>query len=638
MFLSRRELNNKKIARKGKELEPEEVFWDAFIGRKKENVFKRKLEVPLTPAAIFGLQIFFILLAFFVMAKTYRLQIVEHEKYLALAERNKFVVQSLHSQRGVVYDKNFNQIVINKPGFDLVFQRNNYPEDQKEREKILKRIAWILDNDQFALEEKISQTEAQELYIAENLDYRQLILLESNAEELKGFFVRDSGIREYVDGPIFSHILGYYRKTGPGAGLELYYDEQLNPKLGKTVGERDVYGNVLTKKTVSLPEPGNSLVLYLDADLQRNLYQIMEEEMGKAGVEKGIAVAMDPNTGGVLAMVSFPTYDNNLFSYGISQEDWERLSTDQNHPLLNRVISGRYFTGSVIKPLIGSAALQEGVINEDTTVNCKGELVVENPWFEEQPFYYRDWAVHGITNIRKALAQSCNVFFYTVGGGYEKFKGLGADKIKEYLEFFGWNNKLGIDLSGEVAGFIPDREWKKNTFSAPDDIWGPGDTYYLSIGQGYLTATPLEVNSSIAAIVNGGILYKPRIVQKIIDANKEVVEEFMPEIIRQGFIDRENLEIIRLGMKDGVEYGSSVALKNLPVSAGAKTGTAEIGKKDHYHNWISVFAPYEEPEIVVTIMVEDVEGLRVAVIPTVRRTLEWYFGGRNSIIETETEE
>lgn len=637
MFLFVKNLNKKKISKQNKGLDTEEVFWDAFLSKKKSSVFKKKLAVPLSARIVFYLRIVFVLVVLLTLAKTCQFQIYGYEKYSEMAERNKFAVYSLQSHRGVFYDKNFNQIVVNRPSFDLVFQREYYPENQEQGKEILEKVAWILNKDAKELKDKLLFSDEKEMYVLRGLDYRQLILLESNIEELKGFFIHDSSVRDYIDGPMFSHILGYHRRTGPGAGLELYYNEQLSPKPGKVMAERDVYGNILGQETMYLPEPGNSLILHLDSEFQEFLYKTMEKEMKQAEVKKGVAVAMDPNTGGVLAMVSFPTYDNNLFSRGISSEAWDQITKDRELPLVNRAIAGKYPSGSVIKPLVGLAALEEQIINPRTSFNCAGEIVIENPWNPDEPTFFRDWAVHGITDIRKAIAQSCNVFFYTVGGGYENFKGLGADKIKEYLSLFGWNEKTGIDLPGESSSFVPDRMWKRDNFSSPQNIWTVGDTYHLSIGQSYLTATPLAVNSSMATIANKGTLFRPQMVQRIIDKDKEVVEEIFPEIVRDNFISPENMEIVRLGMRDAVTYGSAVALNSLPVTAGAKTGTAEIGKPGFYHNWISVFAPYENPEIVITIMLEEVEGLRVAVIPVVRQALEWYFGERGLIEEKNGE-
>ena len=353
--------------------------------------------------------------------------------------------------------------------------------------------------------------------------------------------------------------------------------------------------------------------------------QLLVEEMRKIGAKKGVAVAMDPKTGGILAMVSIPSFDNNSFSKGITQREWENLINNPNKPLLNRVIGGRYPTGSTIKPLIAAAALQEGLITENKTINCEGKIVIDNPWFPDKPFIFRDWTIHGITNVRKAIAESCNVFFYIIGGGYKNFKGLGAEKIKHYLNLFGWGQILGIDIGGEIKGFIPDKEWKKERFNSPNNIWMPGDTYNLSIGQGYILIPPLEVVASFAAIANGGKLLKPMLVQKIIDENQNVIQEFHPEVIREGFIDEKNLEIVREGMREAVIYGSATILNDLPVKAAAKTGTAQTSKEGYYHNWLTVFAPYDDPQIVLTLMVEEVPGLHVVVAPVAKEVLNWYF-------------
>jgi len=227
--------------------------------------------------------------------------------------------------------------------------------------------------------------------------------------------------------------------------------------------------------------------------------------------------------------------------------------------------------------------------------------------------------------VKKALAVSSNIYFYTVGGGYGDQQGLGPTKIKQYLSSFGWNQKTGIDLPGEFSGFIPDKDWKKKTTG---ETWGDGDTYNLSIGQSYLQTTPLQVAAAYCAIANGGTLYKPQIVNKVISSDSStVLEEFKPQVLRDNFIDPQNLEIVREGMRDGVteSYGLSKSLNNLPVPVAAKTGTAEIGYKDQFNVWSSVFAPYENPEIVLVVTAENVNGLGAVTLPVAHDVLQWYF-------------
>jgi len=229
--------------------------------------------------------------------------------------------------------------------------------------------------------------------------------------------------------------------------------------------------------------------------------------------------------------------------------------------------------------------------------------------------------------MKKAIAESCNVYFYTVGGGYENQEGLGPSRIKEYLELFGWGKKTGIDLPAEANGLIPFPDWKKEV---KKENWWDGDTYNLSIGQGDIKVTPIQVAAAFVAIANKGTLYKPKVVKQIVDSEKNLIEKIRPEILRENFINPENLEIVRQGMRmavtgEGSPYASSVLLNSLPVPAAAKTGTAETFRPDYYHNWVAVFAPYDDPEIVLIIMIEDVKGLQSAVLPVAKEVLRWYF-------------
>jgi penicillin-binding protein 2 len=403
--------------------------------------------------------------------------------------------------------------------------------------------------------------------------------------------------------------------------LEESYDDILAANPGELQVKRDVFGNPIDKEISVEPSPGQSIVLYLDADLQKQLTAIMEKIIGGVGAKSGAAVALDPKTGGVLAMASFPTFDNNLFSQGMSQDQWQAISSNTQNPLFNRAIAGTYLTGSVIKPLIASAVLQEEIISPEKDLYCEGKIDIPNPWDPTIFTVKKDWAAHGWTDLRKALAESCDVYFYTVGGGFGNQVGLGPTKIKEYLELFGWNEKTGIDLPEEVEGFLPDKQWKKETWGQD---WWDGDTYNLSIGQGFLQITPLEVASAFVAIDNGGTLYKPQVVKEVLNG-----QVFEPEIIRQDFIDPENLTVVREGMRQAVTGASSpqasaVLLNSLPVATAAKTGTAELGG-DVYHNWVTVFAPYDDPQIVLTVVIEKVKGVQSAVLPLAQEVLNWYF-------------
>lgn len=625
MLFLKKKLENKNIKRPGQEIEPEEIFWDAFTQKKESAIFQKKIEVPLRARTIKGLWFFFFFLVFLIFARTFQSQVMDYEKLSALAQGNKFVINTLEAQRGVIYDKNFEQLVANRPSFSLILEKNRLPKNPIEKEIILKRVAWILELEKEKLERKINQQETNRFVIADELDYKKLILLESKIKNLNGFSIENVGIRKYKDGSYFSHVIGFYRKGGDNTGLERFYNQFLSPNPGEIKRKRNVFGEIISENIISSPESGNSLVLWLDAELQRKLKQTLTKHIEAAGVERAAAVAIDPRTGGILALVSLPSFDNNLFSQGMTQEQWRELSENKNLPFLNRVISGKYAAGSTIKPLIAAAALEENIVSGQTIIDGKSEIVIENPWFPDKPFIFRDWMTHGRINIKEAIADSSNVFFYIIGGGYRDFVGLGPERIKKYLELFGWSEKLGIDLPGEKKGFLPCREWKNKKFSPPDNIWMPGDTYHFSIGQGFLTVTPLEVAVSFTAIANDGKLLSPRLVRKIVDKDKNIIKELEPVIIRQDFISEKNLDIVQKGMKGTVEHGTATILGRLPVSSAAKTGTAEIPKEGYNHSWLGVFAPYEDPEIVLTLIVEEGFGMHVAVIPTAYDVLSWHF-------------
>ena len=652
------------------DIEPQEIFLDRLAQKKEEEIgiSEKKFEVPLSERILQGLYLFFFILILILFAKTFQLQIVEGKDLSLLAEQNKFAVYSIKAERGVIYDKDFEQLVFNQPSFDLVCYKAELPKNEEKKTKVLEEVSYILGKETREIKEKIEKSQDPTVLISENLSHRSLILLEARLKELPGFEIKDNTVRSYKEGRYFSHLIGYTGRIKPSElqtsddytikdyvgrdGLERTYEEILRKKSGKMRVEKDAFGNPIRTEIISLPESGKSLVLYLDSELQKKIVTEMEKAFERVGTEKGAAVAIDPRSGGVLALASFPNFDNNLFSKGISQEEWDELINNPLNPLFNRPIAGQYPTGSIIKPLLGSAALEEGIINERTKFYCPLNLCVENIYSHKKECF-PDWTFHGWTDIKRAIAESVNPFFYIIGGGYrapedlllenpnlpKKFEGLGVKKIKKYLELFGWGEEVKIDLPGAVKGRVPDPDWKKSYFrnySESAKKWYLGDTYNLSIGQGYLLATPLQVCSAFVAIANNGSLLRPRVVKEIVDSDKRVIKEFKPEILRENFISAKNLEVIRQGMRQAVTSGSAVLLNDLPVKAAAKTGTAQISQnKNYFYNWVTVFAPYseisssmEEAEIVLTILIEDVKGEQVAALPVAKNVLEWYFSNR----------
>ncbi len=629
------------------DLEPHEIFLDS-LAKKREAEFglsEKKFEVPLVTAILQGFFIFCFLIILVLFAKTFQLQVIEGKTLTLLSEENKFTIQKIRAERGVIYDQNLKQLVFNQPRFDLVLYIDKLPQEDKEKEKILGSVANILQKDIGELEKQVAESKENVLLVVEDLSHEALILLESKIKELPGFEIENNTIRYYPEGEKFSQLIGYTGKIkteelrqDPNfysildyvgrAGIEKSYEEILRKNPGEIQVEKDAQGNVISKEIIQSPESGESLVLWLDSDLQNKIQEELDKKMRELGAKGAVGLAMDPKTGGILSLVSLPSFDNNLFQKGADlQKLQELLSDPQNiNSLFNRAIAGKYLTGSTIKPLIASGALEEKIIPAEKKIDCEGKIVIQNPYNKTSSSTKLDWTTHGRTDLRKAIAESCNVYFYTVGGGYGSQEGLGPTKIKEYLELFGWAERTGIDLPGETAGFLPDKSWKKETWKTN---WWDGDTYNLAIGQGFLQITPLEVVNAFAAIANGGILYQPKVAKEIVDSEKNVIQEFKPEIIRENFIDPANLQIVREGMRQAVTgqnspQASAVLLNSLPVAVAAKTGTAELGN-NYYHNWITVFAPYDDPQIVLTLLVENVKGVQAAVLPVAKAVLEWYF-------------
>jgi len=627
-----------------RDIEPHEILLDKLARQKEEDwgVSVKKVNVPLLEKTLRGFLFVLFLTMLVLFLKTFQLQVIKGETFSSLASANHFIIKSIESGRGVIYDRNLKQLVFNILQFDLIYDKGN--NQFEEDNQALVEVARILEKNYEELKNEIASSTDSLIYVARDLEREKLIILQTKINDLTGFEIRKTSTRDYMEGEVFAHLMGYMGKikkqeleNSPDFysvldyvgrdGLEKYYEEFLRKNPGKVKIERDALGNILSEETASLPESGKSLVLWLDSDLQKKVKEVLENKLYEIGSKKGVAIALDPKTGGVLSLVSFPSFDNNAFSKGDSGTI-QRLLKDSDAPLFNRAISGRYVTGSTIKPLMALAGLEEKIILPDENIYCAGKIEVQDYWDPERIWEYEDLRSHGYTNMRKALAESCNVYFYRLGGGYEEQEGLGPTKIKEYLELFGWGEKTGIDLPGEATGFIPDKEWKKKTWGQG---WWDGDTYYLSIGQSYLSITPIEVVASFLPIANNGKLLKPQIVQKIISSETgEVVEEIQPQIVKEDFVDIDNIKVVREGMRQAVTgynspHASAVLLSSLPVSAAAKTGTAETPTENLYHNWITVFAPYDNPEIVLTIMIEDVEGVRAATLPAAYEILNWYF-------------
>jgi penicillin-binding protein 2 len=411
--------------------------------------------------------------------------------------------------------------------------------------------------------------------------------------------------------------IDYIGKTG----LENFWESSLKGVKGKKHIEVDAFGR--EKKVISelAPEDGYNLVLSIDIELQKKVEEILRTHLEKLDLDKASVVILEPETGQVLALVSWPAYDNNIFARGIKSGEYQKFLDDEANPLFNRAISGEFPAGSTVKPIFSAAALNEGVISENTSFLSTGGLSISR-WF------FPDWRTggHGITNVRKAIADSVNTFFYYIGGGYGDFEGLGLDRLVAYSKKFGLGSQTGIDIKNEGDGLVPTAQWKREL---KDEAWYIGDTYHFAIGQGDLLATPLQVANFTNVFANKGKLMRPYLVTELrTDNNESVVKKIEPEVVRDDFIDDYSLEVVRQGMRQTVTQGSGRALSFLPVEVAGKTGTAQWSSKKENHAWFTGFAPYNNSELTFTVLIEEGgEGSEVAV-PIVRDILAWYFGER----------
>lgn len=363
--------------------------------------------------------------------------------------------------------------------------------------------------------------------------------------------------------------------------------------------------------------PGQSLILSLDAGLQQATSSALNAAINANHAKSGAAVAMDPRTGEILSMVSAPSFDNNLFSVTGDAAARQAALTDPLSPLLNRAIAGQLPSGSTVKPLIAAGALQAGVVTASTKFDTSQPITAG-------PQTFHDWKTHGISDIKLAIAQSNDIFFYTVGGGHGPIGGLGIDRLDSYLQKFGFGSATGIDLPGEKAGNVPTPTWKEKT---QHERWFLGDTYNLSIGQGGFLITPLQLSDAIGAIANGGTLYQPKMVKSVINSDGST-KDVAPIIKTQNVVDPGNIDTVRQGMRMADQPGGTAyfILGGLPFPMGAKTGTAQTSASlSNTHAWFTAFAPYDNPEIVVTVVIEGGgEGFDVAG-PVVRQIVQQHF-------------
>ncbi|MCL5960417.1 MAG: penicillin-binding protein 2 [Chloroflexi bacterium] len=574
------------------------------------------------------------------------LQIVRGEEYRERADNNRFRLMSIEAPRGVIYDRNKILLVRNTPSYAVTIIPADLP---KEADMVFERLGKVLEIPQARIRELVEPAPKGKrttdsftpVQIKSGVSWEVAYAVEERHLELTGVHVQIQPVREYLDGPLTSQILGYVGQIS-GEQYEKYQDDRekkytINDRIGQmgmeltlehelrgTPGERhmevDSTGREVDALFVQNPIPGHNVRLTIDIALQREIARILQNHLVEVG-GSATAIAMDPRNGQVLAMVSLPSYDNNMFSREISSAELNALLNDPLRPLINHAISDVNAPGSTFKIVVASGALQERVVDKYTKVYCPGYILIPNP-FGGVAARMNCWAAHGIQDMISGLANSCDVYFYTLGGGPTdgKWQGLGTERMAKYSRLYGFGARTGIDLPGETTGLIPNEEWKKVTVGEP---WYKGDTYNMAIGQGYVTVTPIQLMNAYVALANGGTLFKPRVVAEITDAEGNVVKSFAPEVIRQLPVDPQYLATVRDGLRagmligktdNGTSYvGTSYDSEVPGLRIAGKTGTAQYGEPDEKgdlptHGWFGAFAPTEAPEIATLVFINKGGG------------------------------
>ena len=566
------------------------------------------------------------------------LNIFEGERYRGIAERQSVRMIPIPAPRGIIYDRFGEPLVKNVPSIGAALIPVDAPRDESGRNALREELLSVLNVDAGTADAALAafrKDPFSPILLKERLSQEEVIAFLSKQKDFPGVSLFKLAYRDYQGSVMFSHVLGYEGKIAENElakypdylptdmigkqGLESSYESELRGARGYDRTEVDSLGRPKKALGTVSPTPGNDLFLNIDAELQKKSYDALAGFLEQRKLTRGAVIALDPRDGSVLSLVSIPSFDNNLFADGISGDAYRKLIDDETKPLFNRAISGEYAPGSTFKPVIACAALSEGVVSEHTRIESKGGISVGS-------FFFGDWKARGFTDIRRAIAVSSDVFFYSVGGGYGGIPGLGIRRMKSYAEKFGYGAVSGIDIPGEGNGFLPDPEWKEKRTG---ERWYVGDDYHAAIGQGFVTATPLQIVNSIAAIANGGTLYEPHVVSRIRkpDGSVSVVR---PKAIHDHIVDPYIIQVVREGMRQTVTDGTATPLKTLAFPVAGKTGTAQFGGGEKTHGWFVSFAPYDEPKIAMIVLIEGQESETYNAVPITKEIYEWYFSNRLS--------
>lgn len=575
--------------------------------------------------------LFIIIVATFIIyaIRLFSLQIVKGQNYRNQSERISTIVSSIPAQRGEIFDRNaIFPMVINNPSFAVDLTPGEI--ESEKFDTVVTKLAGYLGISKNEIDKKLP-ADVKKSFISyevkNNVSFETISNIAENITDLPGVSWRNKPIRNYVETGSISHVLGYVgditreelnmlynkgytRNSVIGkTGIEKQYDELLQGKEGSVIRTVDVNNRILNNEaSIIPPESGKNLVLTIDSTIQT----LAEKSLGN---RVGSAIVLKPTTGEILAMVSYPYFDSNIFSGDDSAAQYTKLINEKNNPLLNRSVNATYPPASTFKTIMTAAILNEKAIPAEKKIECSGEIIYGGRKFSchvKKPG-------HGFLDLKNALAQSCDVYFWIVGRD-----NLGVEKISSYAQEFGFGKSLEIDLPSQSFGFVPTAQWKEKRFH---EKWLGGDTMNISIGQGYTTVTPLHVANMMAMVVNKGIIYKPHLLKEVRDPiSGEIIEEVKPQILQSSTIPEDVWKAVQENLRYTITNGTASYPMNLKsVEIAGKTGTAEVNgyEKGHWHCWMASYAPYNAPpedQIVVVTLVEAVNDW------------EWWAPYANSLI------
>ncbi|MDR1677289.1 MAG: penicillin-binding protein 2 [Deltaproteobacteria bacterium] len=567
------------------------------------------------------------------------LQIGEGEKHLEKSLSNQFSVANIPTSRGLIMDRNGRPLVEN----EVVFEIGVIPKSVSNPEAMVASLAQLTGSSEKELLDKFQSFKKTRPYatniLLSGLTRADLAIIESRKHELEGISVELNSIRKPIKGNFAPHLIGYmgeisqaqldsgdylgYRRSDllGQSGLEQSLEGLLRGQKGQRRMTVDSKGRMIEELSIDYPAPGYDIRLTIDSRLQRVAQALL-------GEQAGAIVIMDPRNFEILALASSPVFNLSDFVGGISRDRWRSLNEDPFSPMQDRAVSGLYSPGSTFKIAVSLAALAEGVITPDTVFNCAGSLRLGN-----HSFGCWNRHGHGSVNLLNSLKQSCDVYYYEVG------RRLGVDRLASKVrEFFGLGRPLGLELKSEKGGLVPDQAWKMKRYGRS---WNQGETLPVSIGQGYLLTTPLQVAQYTAVVANGGTLYKPHLVKEIVDFDGKMVHNNQPEIINQMSIKPEYLASVRKGLEAVVNDpgGTGKKAKLAEVKVAGKTGTTQTVSLEKYqgfsasnrpyklkdHAWFTAYAPSDNPEVVVTILLEHTGGGGAKSAPIAAKVLAAYF-------------